>query len=79
MFFSAKEIIDNKMAEIGKRLNSDASSTADMSFLEYMLANKDFSEEEIYTNMTELLLSGVDTVCVTYLLTHLTDIKTVCK
>ena len=73
--FSAKEIIDNKMEEIGTRLNSDAGSTADMSFLEYMLANKDFSEEEIYTNMTELLLSGVDTVSVTYLLlTYLTDI-----
>lgn len=57
----AKEIIDNKIEEIGARLESDTSEMADSSFLEYLLANKNLSEEEIYTNMTELLLSGVDT------------------
>lgn len=57
----AKEIIDNKIGEIGVRLESDTFEMADTSFLEFLLANKTLSEEEIYTNMTELLLSGVDT------------------
>ena len=43
-------------------MENDTFEMADTSFLEFLLANKTLSEEEIYTNTTELLLSGVDTV-----------------
>ena len=62
MILSAKEIIDNKIEEIGARMENDTFEMADTSFLEFLLANKTLSEEEIYTNTTEVLLSGADTV-----------------
>lgn len=34
----------------------------DVTVFEHFLANDQLTMEEIYTNMTELLLSGVDTV-----------------
>lgn len=56
----AEGIIDDKIEEIGKCLDNESSDMSDGSFLEYLLGNKSLSEEEIYTNLTELLLSGVD-------------------
>lgn len=57
----AKEIIDNKIEEIGARMENNTFEMADTSFLEFLLSNKSLSEEEIYANTTEVLFSGVDT------------------
>lgn len=57
----AAEIIDDKMAEIGKQHKNNPSEMADGSFLEYLLAKENLTEEEIYMNMTELLITGTDT------------------
>ena len=50
------------MAEIGKQHKNNPSEMADGSFLEYLLAKENLTEEEIYMNMTELLITGTDTV-----------------
>lgn len=71
MFVLATELIDKKLTEIkeidDKDYPSDNNTRRGSDFLRYLLGNKKLSVDEIYTNTTELLLSGVDTVCISYI------------
>ena len=61
--------IDEKLAEIQRREESrdthnDDKAAERTDLLTFMLANRDLSREEVYANVTEILLSGIDTVSV---------------
>ncbi|KAL5020898.1 hypothetical protein ScPMuIL_000053 [Solemya velum] len=66
-----RELIDNKLNEVKQRLSNetgcsetsnDLETKQSVHFLEYLLGSRRLSMDEIYSNTTELLLSGVDTV-----------------
>lgn len=52
--------IDRKLAELKKKL--DKGEEVKGGLLTHMLITKEMNLEEIYANMTEMLLAGVDTV-----------------
>lgn len=73
IYSTGRELIDNKLIEVKQRLNNETgcSETSQgleakqsVHFLEYLLGSRRLSMNEIYSNTTELLLSGVDTVSV---------------
>ena len=56
--------MDSKRKTLEERVSSTGGNDElqNATLLEHFLANENLTIEEIYTNMTELLLSGVDTV-----------------
>lgn len=52
--------IDRKLAEI--KQNLERGEEVNGGLLTHMLVTKEMNLEEIYANMTEMLLAGVDTV-----------------
>lgn len=68
----ANSILDSKRSVIEAKIESNG-ELGDATVFEHFLANDNLTIEEIYTNMTELLLSGVDTVSINsyiYYLNH---------
>jgi len=66
-FFLAESLIKEKLEKIhssGELAANAGQEEAKSGFLQYVLANNKLSDEEVLTNTTELLLSGVDTVIV---------------
>ena len=64
---TGKQYIDEKLAEIQRREEarqneSDVTTPERTDLLTFMLANQNLSREEVYSNVTEILLSGIDTV-----------------
>ena len=64
---TGKQYIDEKLAEIQRREEarqneSDVTTPERTDLLTFMLANQNLSREEVYANVTEILLSGIDTV-----------------
>ncbi|XP_053401018.1 cytochrome P450 27C1-like [Mercenaria mercenaria] len=59
----AKNILDSKRKSIEERVedSEENGELRNATLLEHLLASDNLTMEEIYTNMTELLLSGVDT------------------
>jgi len=57
----ATNILDSKKEIIEARI-ARGEDSGDATIFEHFLAKENLTIEEIYTNMTELLLSGVDTV-----------------
>lgn len=64
MIFSADRIFDSKRNSIEERiLSSETTGTLEKTTLfEHLLASENLTMEEVYTSISELLLSGVDTV-----------------
>lgn len=52
--------VDNKLKAIQSQL--DQGEEVNGGLLTYLLVSKELTLEEIYANMTEMLLAGVDTV-----------------
>ncbi|XP_067843016.1 sterol 26-hydroxylase, mitochondrial-like [Heptranchias perlo] len=59
MFDFAIQAVDKKMAQIKDRL--ERGQSVEGQYLTYLLANEKMSQSELYSNITELLLAGVDT------------------
>lgn len=57
----AQEFIDQRLEEISHDRSGVTSSNAGADLLTYLLSNKSFSIGEIYSNMAELFLAGLDT------------------
>ncbi len=53
--------IDEHMSVLEDRVSHGEATGGGL--LTYLLANTDMSREQVYINITELLLAGVDTVC----------------
>lgn len=58
--------VDNKLKSIQSQL--DQGEEVNGGLLTYLLVSKELTLEEIYANMTEMLLAGVDTVSLLSLL-----------
>lgn len=56
--------VDKKLSEIQAQL--DAGEEVEGGLLTHLLVSKEMTVEEIYANMTEMLLAGVDTVRLLY-------------
>lgn len=57
IFKFARELIDRR----AKQLANMPPEEIEISFLAYMMGQKDVTQKEVYANITELLLAGVDT------------------
>lgn len=57
-----KHYIDQKLAEIKAEVDGSHSNNEGGELLKFMLANEKLSMDDVYVNVTEILLSGVDTV-----------------
>lgn len=57
--------IDRKLSEIKQKV--DRGEEVKGGLLTHMLVTKEMNLEEIYANMTEMLLAGVDTVIISVL------------
>ena len=64
MFYSARSFIDKRLQELeeAEKKGGVEDGEKGAAFLTYLLASKQLSMKEIYSNMAELLLAGVDTV-----------------
>lgn len=60
MLILAKNLIDKKMESIQQRL--DNKQDVEGEYLTYLLLNPQMSIKDVYGNITELLLAGVETV-----------------
>ncbi|KAK6185568.1 hypothetical protein SNE40_007773 [Patella caerulea] len=57
----AQEYIEAKMEDVAERLSGDVQEGDRVDFLTYLVGNGQMSRQEIYENITEVLLGGVDT------------------
>lgn len=60
MFAFTKELIDEKIKALDERTKSEGDEN-DALYLTYLLSNKNLTMDQIYSNITELLLGGTDT------------------
>ncbi|KAL6484501.1 hypothetical protein MHYP_G00065460 [Metynnis hypsauchen] len=65
IFKFACKLIDNKMEDIQRRL--DTNQEVEGEYLTYLLSNTNMSQKDVYGSVTELLLAGVDTTSNTML------------
>ncbi|ESO95609.1 hypothetical protein LOTGIDRAFT_239424 [Lottia gigantea] len=57
----AQDYIDERMKDVAERLSGDIKEGERVDFLTYLVGSGKLSREEIYVNITEVLLGGVDT------------------
>lgn len=60
--FAAKEFIDEKIRALKEQDGSSNDEEKGALYLTYLLSNKNLTIDQIYSNVTELLLGGTDTV-----------------
>ena len=62
--FTGKSYIDDKLKDLQQAMEEgrDIAEEEGGKFLTHLLASKNLSMSQIYANVTELLLAGVDTV-----------------
>ncbi len=70
MFFSAKSYVDARVNQLQPRLErqrllgeQEDDNIFKGEFLTYLLASKTLTMKQIYANITEVMLGGIDTVC----------------
>lgn len=63
-FISAEELINKKLADIKRRMDNEEETSQGkcVELLMYLLASKKLTMKEIYANVSEILLAGLDTV-----------------
>ena len=59
---TGKVYIDEHIENMEKRLDMGEAVAEKGELLSYLLGSRNLSREEVYANVTELLLAGVDTV-----------------